>query len=461
MDWAKVIGSGDGAAAEILAVVAIKLMSSESKSSFFRQSGWMVIATFVGGIFMALVQTVALQPGVMEKPEYNDFVALMGLLMLFGTVPSAALQTIFTQQSAAALTDETTQELTASVRALLRTAFVFWFAIAALVFIFAGAVSSALAIKNPAALRVTMLAVLAVIWSPTFKGLLQGLHRFSSLGWLAILEGVIRLGTFILLVKWLQGGSAGAVWAVFIGQYLVLALAVWLTRDVWGARTPAAFSWKRWLIRGLPLTLGMGSYVFMSIRVDSIFAKSLLFNPSTLLLYNGAAFIGFAMIQFIAPIASVMFPTVVRHLALSKKSNVLVLTLAVTGGFAGLAAAGCTLFPALPLAVLHIPLGAAPLVPWFIWAQLPLPLANVLIQNLLACGRFAATPWLILVPVTYVLTLMALAPGMKAMPEDFSAFKEIILVMGFFCLLLFCVAAWFTWHKPATGASDRGLAAAR
>ena len=436
-------------------------MSSESKSSFFRQSGWMVIATFVGAIFMAGVQTVALQKNVMEKTEYNDLIVLLGLLMLFGTVPSAALQTIFAQQSAAALTDETRGDLTASVRALLRITFIFWLGVAGLVWVFAGPVSSVLTVKNPAALRITMLAVLAVGWTPTLRGLLQGLHRFAPLGWLIILEGVIRLGTFILLVKWLRGGSAGGVWAVFAGQYLTLAIAVWLTRDVWGARTRAAFLWSRWLIRGLPLTLGMGAYVFMSIRVDSLFAKSLHFNPANMLLYFAAAFIGFAMIQFTAPIAAVMFPTIVRHLALSKKSNALFATLSVTGGLIGLVAVGCTLFPGLPLAILRLPMGAAPLVPWFVWAQLPLPLANVLIQNLLARGQFAATPWLILVPILYALTLMALAPGLLAMPDDFSAFKVIIETMGFFCLLLFCVAAWFTWRQPANAAVDRDSAAAR
>jgi hypothetical protein len=47
------------------------------------------------------------------------------------------------------------------------------------------------------------------------------------------------------------------------------------------------------------------------------------------------------------------------------------------------------------------------------------------------------------------------------MPDDFSAFKLIIVIMGFFCFLLFSVAAWFTWHKPAIGALDRDSAAAR
>jgi len=122
----------------------------------------------------------------------------------------------------------------------------------------------------------------------------------------------------------------------------------------------------------------------------------------------------------------------------------------VTGGFACLAAAGCTLFPKLPLAILFPDkLAAAPLVPWYVWALVPLTLANVLVQNLLARGRFAATLWLIAVPILYGLTLLAFTPSLLAMGDDFAAFKAIIQIMGCFCLLLFCVAAWFTWRKPA------------
>jgi hypothetical protein len=168
------------------------------------------------------------------------------------------------------------------------------------------------------------------------------------------------------------------------------------------------------------------------------------------------------MTQFIAPITAVMFPTIVRNLALSKKSDALVLTLAVTGGFACLAATGCVLFPKLPVAILFPQkMAAAALVPWYAWSMVPLTLANVLIQNLLARARFAATPWLILVPVVYVLTLMALAPWFGAMAGDFTAFKAIIQTMGFFNLLLFGVAAWFTWGKRVNGAPDQDSAGAR
>jgi len=53
------------------------------------------------------------------------------------------------------------------------------------------------------------------------------------------------------------------------------------------------------------------------------------------------------------------------------------------------------------------------------------------------------------VPILYVLVLRVLKPVLQAMPDDFSAFKVIIQIMGCFCLLLFCVAAWFSWRKPA------------
>lgn len=420
----------------------------------------MVIATFLGGIFMAGVQFLAQKDGVLENTDCNNFVALLTLLIVIGGVPSAALQTIFAQQAAAAVTPEKNAELSATTRALLRTTFLFWFVMAGLVMIFLGPVSAVLGVNDRAALRIAMMAALSALWLPTFKGVLQGMHRFASLGWLLIVEGAARLATFILLVILLKGRAAGGLWAVFAAQYLTLGIAVWLTRDVWGAKTSAAFSWRAWLIRGAPLTLGMGALIFIS-RLDNLFTKSLFFNSNDVKVYNCAMFIGFAITQFIAPITNVMFPTIVRNLALSRKTDALFLTLAVTGAFACLAALGCTLFPRLPVAILFPKqMGAAALVPWFAWALLPWTLANVLVQNLLARGQFSAAPWLILVPIFYGLALLLQAPALVRMP-DLAAFARIIQTLGFFCLLLFSVAAWFTWRKPANEALDRGSADGR
>jgi O-antigen/teichoic acid export membrane protein len=473
VDCAKVVGGGGGAAGEILAVAALKIMSSESKSSFFRHSGWMVVSTFLGGIFMVSVQIAAQNPRVMEVSDFNTFIALLGLLIMFGGVPSAALQTIFAQQAAAAVTDEKMGELTATLRALLRATFGSWLVVASLIMIFAGPIAAALGVNDPAALRVVMLAVLAVICLPTFKGVLQGLHRFAPLGWLQIIEGVLRLAIFFLFVLWLKWRAVGAVWAACTASYLTLALAIWRTRDVLFAKTSASFSWKVWLIRGAPLTLAMGTYVCMS-SLDRVFTKSLFFDPFPVKLYNNAMLVGYAIGQFISPISLVMFPTIVRNLALSKKTDALLLTVGVTGIFGCLAALGCTLFPGLPLAVLHFRSEAAPMVPWFAWSLLPLTLANVLILNLMARGRYYAAQWLFLVPVFYALALMLFSPLMVKMADitaltraitdpvvlhkmeimaDLPAMTRVIQILGCSNLALFGVAAWFTWRKPATAAS--------
>jgi len=62
----------------------------------------------------------------------------------------------------------------------------------------------------------------------------------------------------------------------------------------------------------------MGPYIAMSTQLDCVFVKGFFSNAAHVGLYNCAMFIGFAMTQFIAPIAAVMFPTIVRNLALSK-----------------------------------------------------------------------------------------------------------------------------------------------
>jgi O-antigen/teichoic acid export membrane protein len=407
----------------------------------------MVVATFLGGVFMAFVQTAANR---MPTTQYNTFNALLRLLIILGGVPSAALQTIFAQQAAAAITDDKERALTAATRALLKVTGLFWLINALWVWLFTRWVCQLLGIVEPKALRLTALIVLCTLWLPILKGLLQGQHRFGPLGWLQMCEGAGRLGIIILVVILLKGQATGGVFAVFAAQLVTVVVAAWLTRQIWLRADSAKFQWKQWLTRGGPLTLGMGAVILIS-SIDALFVNSLFFEHFPVKLYMGAMLTGYANIQFIAPITSVMFPKIVRSLARAEHTDALTLTLMITAAFACLAAAGCTLFPKLPLQVLffHRPemVQAAPLVPWFAWSLMPLTLANVLIQNLLARERFAATPWLMIVPVVYGLALMAMAPVLVRMPI-FDAFRRIVQTIGCFSLLLFAVAAWFTWRKP-------------
>lgn len=79
------------------------------------------------------------------------------------------------------------------------------------------------------------------------------------------------------------------------------------------------------------------------------------------------------------------------------------------------------------------------LLPWYAGAMVPLALANVLVNNLLARSRFGVVPMMVLLAVAYGFVL-------NFMLNRFPGRLEIPLqTLGAFNLLLLAVCAWFTW----------------
>jgi O-antigen/teichoic acid export membrane protein len=235
-----------------------------------------------------------------------------------------------------------------------------------------------------------------------------------------------------------------------------------LTRSVWRNRAEVAFDWRTWFASALPLSFGLGTILLMS-SADMLFVQSL-FEKSQATLYGGAMLTGFAIVQFIAPVALVMFARVTQSVARKIHSDSLSMTLLATILFGLAAAVGCTLFPRLPLRVMYFTnpemWNAAPLVPWFAWALLPLTVANVLVQDVLARGQFKAVPWLIVVTALYAAALAFQAPALVQI-GGFGAFKRIIQTMGTCSAVLCVVAAYFSRRRAEITVSDRSSAAAR
>ena len=94
------------------------------------------------------------------------------------------------------------------------------------------------------------------------------------------------------------------------------------------------------------------------------------------------------------------------------------------------------------------------MVPWFAWALLPLTVANVLVQNILARGRFKAVLWLVLVPPIYVAALCLEAPALVRM-SYFDAFIRVIQTLGAASTVLCLVAVWFSRSPGTVSVSDR------
>ena len=225
------------------------------------------------------------------------------------------------------------------------------------------------------------------------------------------------------------------------------ALGVWLIRRLLFAPRER-MEWLPWLRRVVPLSLGIGSIQFMS-NADVVYVQSV-FSADKTPLYMPAAMIGLALVTFTTPLASVMFPKVVRSAALTQSTRALQQALGATGLLGAAAALACTVLPELPLRIIYLskPIywAAAPLVPWFTWCLLPLVLANVLLSNLLARERFAVVPWASLVAVGYGIALSALKPRLLHL-GDLTAFRTVIQTLGGFSLLLLAVAVLFTWRE--------------
>ena len=419
--------------------------AAESHTTFFRQSGWLIVATVSSGAFMTATQAVASR--WMTKEEYSVWFALLRVFLLM-SIPSVGLQIVFAQQTAAAVTDEQRRLLAQTVRASLRATLVIWLLMVVVAFLGRNHWIALLKITNPAALWMTVLLGLASLWSPIVKGVLQGLQNFLGLGWVLILDGACRLAA-IAVILLLGGQAAGGMSGALIGQGVSVLVGAGLIRYLLVA-PGERMQWRPWLRRVVPLTLGIGVVQFMS-NADVVFVQSV-FSASQTPLYMPAAMIGLALVTFTTPLASVMFPKVVRSMALTQDTRALRQALGATALLGSVAALACTLLPELPLRIIYFSnpkyWEAAPLVPWFAWCLLPLVLANVLVANLLARERFAIVPWLVLAALGYGLALGVLKPRLPAM-EQLRAFRSVLQTLGSFSLLLFGVAAWFTWRDKA------------
>ncbi|HJO09310.1 MAG TPA: hypothetical protein QGH16_05630 [Verrucomicrobiota bacterium] len=411
------------------------MSEAESKRAFYRQGSWMVIATFVSGLLMFAVHVFG---GWMSSEEYGLFVTLVQILNLI-MIPALGLQTVFAQQTAAAIKLQQQIDLAKSTHKMLLICLCVWMAIALVVAAFREPIIESLKIANPVALSVTVLLGLPQLWLPVLLGILQGRQNFAWLGGAAIANGAGRFVAVGIIVALFGGQAAGATTGVLIGLTTACLLAGWHSRQTWLGQSDTSrgiFNPKAWLDRIVPLTLGLGAGQFM-LSADMIAARMILPEADSGP-YGAAGMIGRGLVVFTAPLAAVMFPKLVREAA-GAKSRVLgqaFLGTAVLGMLAGI---GCTLAAwLLPSIIDNFPTLAGkkkiiteitPLIPYFIWSMLPLALGNVFVAALLAKQRYRTVPWLVGIALAYGLTLAWLANSAE-LPSP----RTIILTLGGFNL---------------------------
>jgi O-antigen/teichoic acid export membrane protein len=399
------------------------------RATFFRQSGWLMIAAMASGALMWGVHFLAKK---IPASEYGTLITLFSVVSLIPTIP---FQMVFTHQTAAGLAKNQERQLTSMIRASWLGIFLFWLAAAAVVFIFRSQIAANWHLANPLALWITMAVILFSLWMPMFQGVMQGQQNFLWLGWSNIFAGGFRLSAAVFIVFELSGQATGIMTAVFLGFLAATLVGIWQTRALWLGKSEP-FNRRDFLREVVPLLLGFAATQFL-FCADTSFVDSY-FGAEKTAPYGAAGTLSRALLWLVLPLAAVMFPKIVHSTAKSEKSNLLGLVLLGTGVLVGVGVLCLWILGPLVVKIVYPPEYVSQtlaILPWYAGAMVPLALANVLVNDLLGRGKFQIVPFLVVLAIAYGV----------ALTQFHESFAAVLKMLGAFNLVLFVICAWFVW----------------
>lgn len=405
----------------------------------------MVVTTVAAGVFMSLVHILS---KFMPNEEYAAFGALLQLLGWIG-IPTIGLQATFAQQTSAVRTTGQRHQLVGAFHFMLRGTFCLWLMLLLAAFLFQRQLLDALKIPHPAALWLMMVVGLFTLWLPTTQGLLQGRQNFRWLGWAILANSLGRLLMATAAVLLVSRSAAGIMAGALLGTATAFVVGLWQNRDLL-AEPRAPIDLQYWLRQVVPLSLASGATVFL-FSADLLFVQAYLEDTAPYV-FGGTLARGIVLVT--APLVSVMFPKIAHSVARNRPTDLLLLTLALTVMMASAAALFLSLFSGvlIRLGSKAEYLSFVPLMPLFAWSMMPMAVANVLLNSLLARADYRCVPALLTVAAGYWVALQFYH----------DSFKSVLLVLATFNVLLLCVSAFYTWiarnHTSPLALNGKGTA---
>ena len=376
--------------------------------------------------------------------EYGVLITLFSVVNLVPTIP---FQMVFTQQTANALATGRERQLRNTIRAAWLGTVLFWLVASAITLCFQKQIVANWHLSNPVALWLLLVVMLFSLLMPLFAGVMQGAQNFLWLGWVNIFNGGFRVAAAVVIVFVLQGWATGIMTAVFIGLLAATAVGVWQTRSLWRG-TGEPFDRRGFLRQVVPLMLGFAATQFL-FSADTSFVDTY-FGADRTAPYGAAGTLSRALLWLVLPLASVMFPKIVHSTAKSEKTNLLGLVLLGTTGLIVCGVLGLWLLGSWAVKLVYPPeylSQTLAILPWYVGAMVPLALANVLVNDLLARSRFQIVPFLVLLAMFYGL----------ALTQYHDSFVTVLKTLGIFNSLFFAICAWFTWGRwPQTVVENGG-----
>jgi peptidoglycan biosynthesis protein MviN/MurJ (putative lipid II flippase) len=305
-----------------------------------------------------------------------------------------------------------------------------------------------------AGLWITMFSVLFALLGPMFLGLMQGKQDFFGMGWAMMLGGLGRIVTATVLVLGFACGASGMIASALLGGGVMAGIALWRTRDLWAHR-PEPFNARESLGQIVPLMLGFGACQFL-FTADTIFAKAF-FSGEQMKPYVAAGTLSRALLWAVLPLATVMFPKLVRGHARAEKTNLLGIVALGTGALTVCGMLGLWLTGPWVVKLVYKSgdvAGVMRLLPWYAGAMIPLALANVFVNDLLARNRFGIVGPALALAAVYGFTLVQVLnrfPGrLEAVLQTLAAFNLLLLLVSVVFVRRSRSAAPSTISEPTT-----------
>jgi len=414
----------------------IPLTPSAHRSSFFRQSGWLMIANIGGG---ALMWAVHFLNRFLPTGQYGGFGVFLAFLMLLPNIP---LQMVLTQQTARGLAHNTQRELSGIIRTFLIAAGVIWLVGAIIIFCFQKDILAYLKMTDPTGLWITAFIVLFALWLPMFWGMLQGQQNFLWLGWTMMTNGLGRLSVAAIAVIAFRAGAAGMMSGVLLGYVIAVGFAAWQTRSLW-LTSPQSFDWRGLLRQVVPLLIAFVGFQIL-FTADTILVKNY-FSEAEEDFYVGAGTLSRALLWLVLPLASVMFPRLVHSAAKSEKSNLMGMVLLGTAVLSILGSLSLSFLGPFvaPLVYKNTAAQVSSLLPWYSAAMVPLALSNVLLNQLLSRPD---SKWMLAIFV-----LIAAIGYLFAITQFHTSLVMVLKVMGIANVVLLAICAgFFRFGKAAS-----------
>jgi O-antigen/teichoic acid export membrane protein len=407
---------------------------------FFRQSGWMMMASIIAG-FMSL--GVHFLNKIIPQSEYSNFGVLV---MVVACLPTMPLQMVFAQQTASAIVENRERQLNGMIRWTWFWTTSIWIVVVVLTAIFHKQIVAGWQLSSVAPLFATLVGILVSLWLPLFAGVMQGRQDFFWYGWATIAGGVLRVAAAAVLVMAFHLGAAGMLWGAAIGVGIASLIVIGRTRDFWmWGRPSEPFDSKALFKQIMPLILAFGVCQFL-FTTDTMYAQ-VHFSADSMKHYVAAGTLSRALLWLVLPISSVMFPKIVHANAKQEKNNLLAIVIAGTAVLAIVGVIGLCVVGPIVVRIVYEPADVpdtVALLPWYAGAMIPLALANVLVNDLIARARFKVVPFMLVIGVAYAFTLPYM---LRHHPGHMTV---VLQTLGVFTTLLFIVCAWFTWGaKPS------------